>query len=50
LHATADEEDWEAFTDATPSGHIEMSVTEGYPAAEFFEPGETYKVTFEKVK
>jgi len=27
-----------------------MSVTEGYPAAEFFEPGETYKVTFEKVK
>ena len=38
-----------AFTDSTPSGACWMNIVDGYPAAEFFEPGQDYYVTFTKV-
>lgn len=37
------------FTDATPSGACWMNIADGFPAAEFFEPGADYYVTFTKV-
>lgn len=37
------------FCDATPSGECWMTISDGRPAAEFFEPGQDYYVTFTKV-
>ena len=34
------------FSDATPSGQCWMNISPGRPAAEFFEPGAKYYVTF----
>lgn len=36
------------FADATPSGECWMQISAGRPALEFFEPGESYYVTFTK--
>lgn len=36
------------FSNATPSGECWMQIDAGRPAAEFFEPGERYYVTFTK--
>lgn len=39
------------FTQYTPSGKIEMSISDkGRAAAEFFKAGKKYKVTFEEVE
>lgn len=39
------------FTQYTPSGKIEMSISDkGKPAADFFKSGKKYKVTFEEVE
>lgn len=34
------------FCDATPSGACWMVITDGMPAAKFFQPGKKYYVTF----
>lgn len=36
------------FTDATPSGTIEISISGDVPAADFFKPGEEVYVDFVK--
>ncbi len=36
------------FSDATPSGACWMQISDGRPAADFFEPGADYYVTFTK--
>lgn len=36
------------FTDATPSGQLSISISKDVPAANFFEPGQEYYLTFEK--
>lgn len=38
------------FTTATPSGQLEISISKDVPAAEFFEPGKDYYLTFEKAE
>lgn len=38
------------FSAATPSGECWMQIDVGRPAAEFFEPGADYYVTFTKVE
>jgi hypothetical protein len=37
------------FTDATPSGAIEITVGAGKPAADHFKPGRKYYVSFDEV-
>ena len=34
------------FTDATPSGTIQINIADGKPAAAFLKPGKKYYVTF----
>ena len=38
-----------SHTDATPSGTMQMYIAPGYPAADKFQPGGTYRLTFERV-
>lgn len=38
------------FAKATPSGSIKIGIDKETPAADFFEPGEEYYVTFTKVE
>lgn len=49
LECTYDSEKWKAFTESTPYGEITMVLDEDAPARDFFEPGATYRVTFERV-
>jgi len=51
LRAVTDDDgdDWSEFTDATPSGTMQMYIAPGYPAADKFQPGGTYRLTFERV-
>ncbi len=34
------------FADATPSGQLQITISKGRPAAEFFEPGKSYYLDF----
>lgn len=34
----------ESFAAATPSAHLEMHISAGYPAGEYFEQGKNYNV------
>lgn len=38
------------FTKATPSGTIEICMDNESSASEFFEPGKTYRLTFEVIE
>lgn len=38
------------FTKYTPSGSIEINITEDAPAANVFEPGKNYYVDFTKIQ
>lgn len=34
------------FVAASPSGNLSIAISEGYPAAKFFEPGKDYYLDF----
>lgn len=42
-------EENKSFSDATPSGHIEMAISQNVPAHKFFTNNRYYKVTFELI-
>lgn len=42
-------EENKSFSEATPSGSIEMCIAQKVPAHKFFTPNRYYKVTFERI-
>lgn len=42
-------EENKAFSDATPSGSVNLTITKGMPAADLYQPGKQYYVDFTAV-
>ena len=38
------------FTKATPSGSLSINIDKNVPASDFFKPGDSYYLSFEKVQ
>lgn len=43
-------EENKSFSDATPSGHLNISISENVPASKFFEQGKDYYLDFTQVE